>query len=118
MLQNEQYLKQIHSLNTNLDQVLGRLDHVRPTPEDSMTIVILIANVDSIVKEFSGLVKEFSGLVYEITTASRIQPRGPSDHVVVLAVESLQFRFVNTQTKLNNLVNELNQVVQPIFTLS
>lgn len=106
MLQNEQYLKQIHSLNTNLDQVLGRLDHVRPTPEDSMTVVILIANIDLIVKEFSDLVNE-------ITTASRIQPRGPSDHVVLLAVESLQCRFVNTQTKLNNLVNELHQVEQP-----
>ena len=106
MLQNEQYLKQIHSLNTSLDQVLGRLDHVRPTPEDSMTMVMLIANIDLIVKEFSDL-------VYEIATASRIQPRGPSDYVVLLAVESLQFRFVNTQTKLNNLVNELHQVEQP-----
>lgn len=69
------------------------------TPSNSMAVIMHLADVDQ-------LVKQFSKTLYEYTTITAIQ-HGPVDRNLLAQIESLQARFEIVRNKLTVIVEQL-----------
>ena len=95
------FQQDLNNLNAQLDPHYEAImwGYATVTQANSMSIVMHLADVDQ-------LVKQFSRTLYEYTTVTAIQ-RSAIDRTVLAQIESLQARFELIRTKLTELVEQL-----------